>query len=786
MSALPDWSYSDIEEMLNYIDPSCVRDDWVRIGMSIYDYFGPDGLNLFLDWSSKGSNYNRKDAVATYNSFSRHGGISIGSLVKAAKENGWTFSKERTQPTEEELKLRAEWRLKREAQIKQQQEAKMAEQSQKAVKAGELIARLPALAEHHYLDYKQVKAYSLKDYNGSVCMPIYDIKNDKVISYQTITETVTPDGDTGFEKRMMRGARKKGGYFCIPSGTLRCSDFFYVAEGYATAATIHEVTEKPVVVCMDCGNLNSVVAGINQRFPGVKITVCADNDWSNKDNPGLKEAQKVQKIFHTSVTYPEFTDAQIEKFKSKGITPSDFNDLRSVLDYSDEQIKTIIDSAVSVTNATETTSGVDYFTALPYVDEKTGKPLDTIENLEEILRRENIKIQYNVITKSMVNPDPNFKYSKANRENAIEAFIKSECAKFRMPVGSIHQYLINIADKNRVNPVLDWITSKPWDGKDWINDLFETMIVKPEDVFYFKDREGNVKILHKTLVYRWLIATAAAAYEGENGISAQGILLLIGKQNIGKTRWVKSLVGPLEEGIDKSEWVKEGVYLSDHDKDTIKASLSCWICELGEIDNTFRKSDVAWMKAFISKQKDEIRLPYAPNASLYPRQTTYVGTVNNESCTKDETGNRRYWAQKYEKLNADHNINTQQLWAQCLELYKKGEQYWLLPEEMDALNESNKRYMQEDSIYDAVSSAPWNENLIWYWMTVSDFLRIYGNESATQSQLNKASVFIKQFNNGMAKRSHGKRLIACPLPKNYSSSYKFQPVDNNKTFKGNF
>ena len=73
--------------------------------------------------------------------------------------------------------------------------------------------------------------------------------------------------------------------------------------------------------------------------------------------------------------------------------------------------------------------------------------------------------------------------------------------------------------------------------------------------------------------------------------------------------------------------VNEGHLLDPTNKDSVKLAISAWITELGEIDATFRKADIAALKAFISKRVDKFRRPYAMSDSAYPRQTIFVGTV---------------------------------------------------------------------------------------------------------------------------------------------------------------
>lgn len=89
-------------------------------------------------------------------------------------------------------------------------------------------------------------------------------------------------------KRFLSGGRKKGCYFPIGSpGEPLC-----IAEGYATAASIHEATGFPVAVAFDAGNLEPVARAMRAKFSKIKIILCADNDAQTPGNPGLTKARE--------------------------------------------------------------------------------------------------------------------------------------------------------------------------------------------------------------------------------------------------------------------------------------------------------------------------------------------------------------------------------------------------------------------------------------------------------------------------------------------------------------
>lgn len=101
-------------------------------------------------------------------------------------------------------------------------------------------------------------------------------------------QTISPDG----EKRFMYGMQKEGNFCMIGhygfdhsgptpfdnEGRNLSQGTILLAEGYATGATLHMATDKPVAVAFDAGNLEAVAKKIRDQYPNAAITICADND----------------------------------------------------------------------------------------------------------------------------------------------------------------------------------------------------------------------------------------------------------------------------------------------------------------------------------------------------------------------------------------------------------------------------------------------------------------------------------------------------------------------------
>jgi putative DNA primase/helicase len=121
-----------------------------------------------------------------------------------------------------------------------------------------------------------------------------------------------------------------------------------------------------------------------------------------------------------------------------------------------------------------------------------------------------------------------------------------------------------------------------------------------------------------------------------------------------------------------------------------------WLVELGEVDATFRKADIAHLKAFLTKDTDVLRLAYARKTSEFARRTVFFASVNQEDYLNDPTGNRRFWTIECQSIKHSHGLPMQQIWAEFYELWKRGESYFLTQDELLKLNARNEDFTAKD------------------------------------------------------------------------------------------
>jgi len=126
-----------------------------------------------------------------------------------------------------------------------------------------------------------------------------------------------------------------------PAGAVTSAHFYMIggiplnilliAEGFATAATLHQATGLPVAVAYFAGNLLSVAQALSKAYRNVKILFCADDDYlptktGSPNHAGEIAARTAAAAVGGSFLLPVF--AAERPTDRKG--PTDFNDLHTL------------------------------------------------------------------------------------------------------------------------------------------------------------------------------------------------------------------------------------------------------------------------------------------------------------------------------------------------------------------------------------------------------------------------------------------------------------------------
>ena len=248
--------------------------------------------------------------------------------------------------------------------IKQAIEEKKKLKAEKQDKTAENVLSIWENAGFADPEHPYIKAKGLLSAHGSkitgdgrLIVPMYSSKG-KIRSLQYISA----EGN----KRYHTGGEVRGKFWILGDIT----DAVFVAEGFATGATIREETDLPVAVAYSANNIPPVVENIRALFPDIKITIVADNDESGTgENYANQAASK-----HNCLVITPPTKGDVNDYRQSG------GDVKSLL-LGTEKLKDFfkVESAANISDSFIPPDELieDFFvkgtTAVIYGDSNSGK-----------------------------------------------------------------------------------------------------------------------------------------------------------------------------------------------------------------------------------------------------------------------------------------------------------------------------------------------------------------------------------------------------------------------------
>ena len=154
------------------------------------------------------------------------------------------------------------------------------------------LSGVAAHPDHPYLKRKGIQTHGARTTgDGRLMVPLYD-KDGTLNTLQYIDE----DGG-----KLYHPGGKSGGKFWM-LGTMDEIGPLYVAEGFATAATIHETTSRPCIVAYSASSIVPVTASLREMY-GIEqdIVIVADHD---KHGVGQRYADQASAKFGARVVMP--------------------------------------------------------------------------------------------------------------------------------------------------------------------------------------------------------------------------------------------------------------------------------------------------------------------------------------------------------------------------------------------------------------------------------------------------------------------------------------------------
>jgi len=326
-----------------------------------------------------------------------------------------------------------------------------------------------------------------------------------------------------------------------------------------------------------------------------------------------------------------------------------------------EEVQTIFDSITKKEKArrkalitsplqVDDEGGIDVYPHLRKRKDKNGKDLGVILDMSNalIVLRTHPLFKTSIRYNSFKNvPEFRGKEMEESDTLAILEIMQRDCHLPGLPAKHVEDAVRVFAQEHKYDEAVDWLTSLVWDGtprlEGWTVDALNA-----EDTEY-----------HRAVGANWIMGMVSRIMEP--GCQFDYVLLLLGKQNIGKSSVFKIIGGPWHKMCagdigSKDFYLKmRGCMLMDFDEATV-----------------LYKASAMHVKSTITEREDEYRAPYDKVTKKFLRRNVFSMSANDLEPLKDVTGNRRYWPVHLKKV-----VNFKWLEDNRDQLFAEAYSYWV-------------------------------------------------------------------------------------------------------------
>lgn len=209
------------------------------------------------------------------------------------------------------------------------------------------------------------------------------------------------------------------------------------------------------------------------------------------------------------------------------------------------------------------------------------------------------------------------------------------------------------------NPVKEYFEGLP----TWDKHKDENHIKKLLSYLTLTDESEFSRAFFETQVTKWLVRTVACALRIDK-VNKQ-CLTLIGKQNDGKTHFLRYLVPDA-----LADLYTENVNIAD--KDGRRAICNNFLINFDELDS-LGKHEITAIKSYMTKETEKQRRPYESREEVMQRIASFVASGNEKEVLTDHTGNVRWLIFDLENINHDNggkkgynSINIDDVYSQVM------------------------------------------------------------------------------------------------------------------------
>jgi putative DNA primase/helicase len=566
-----------------------------------------------------------------------------------------------------------------------------------AQRANDIWAKaFEADAKHAYLIKKQIKPHGIKQENENLLIPMVHKITGPIIGLQKINQ----EGDKLFGK----GTEKHGAFFLFKKPK-QALEMIIICEGYATGASLFEVTGYAVFAAFDKGNLIHVAKYLRQELPSAKIIIAGDND---KNGSGQKDAQRAASEVGAYIKISDIEGMDwndyILTFGSDDVKKefTEFGEIAPLIAMEPEQSgggnsisPEVVDDSQSVPAVSSIERPpIDWMDLVKFKDRETGELHKdyTLRNAEALLTHKQpiggALCYDDFLDKRMVikalpwEDESKFVVRELNEMDIRRLRVWLEDSKIRINKNCVDDVVQLACQNKRLNPAIDYLNSLQWDNTPRL----DTWLT------YYLGAETQPKEYLSRIGACYLIAAVKRILNP--GTAFHHMLVLEGGQAAMKSTTLATLA---TFGRDRPiSYFSDRVTFEMIDKqDFATYANGNVILEFQELSGLGKK-DRNKVKQWITQTHDEYRKPYDHIPTKYPRKFILAGTTNDTQYLNDPTGDRRFWPVRVGHIDIDAlRHDREQIWAEATHRAKAGELWYVNTDDpiyKTIQNEQSARY----------------------------------------------------------------------------------------------